>query len=212
MARSPGAQIRRRFIVELGLVLLVGAGALASSVASSRSLNAIAERAEPFAAATAAIERSILAAQGGLLRYLSELAEDTASGVDHISELERQLSRARGAAPSPEALKALDEIGKGAERFRKVLQLMPRSAGPSRDWSRVQEYSQAAIDLGKSVEERAARLAAEARAEIQRQSHGSLRAATAATVLSAAVIAAIALSALVLRGRWIRLQEQLLGL
>ncbi len=210
MAKPAAVQIRWWFSFLVVLLIVVDLAALAGSVVISRTVKVVAAEAEPLASATASIRHEILAAQRDLFRYLSEFSDDTSSALGHLSALGPHVAAARTSASS-EAGKELDAIEQAAERYRKVLELMPRTAEGSRDWSRLQEYSATAIELGNAVEEKATRLAETAQAEIRRRSVAADRVATAATWAAVGVFAVSVGAVLALRHWWKQFEDVILG-
>lgn len=210
MAKPAAVQIQWWFRVLVLLLIAVDLAALAGSVLISRSVRVVAAEAEPLASATASIRHDILAAQRDLFRYLAEFSDDTSGALSHLAALATHVKAARASA-SPEAGRELDVIEQSAERYRKVLELMPRTAEGSRDWSRLQEYSATAIELGNAVEDRATRLAEAAQAEIHRRSVAANRIATAATWVAVGVFAVSILAVLALRHWWKQFEDVILG-
>lgn len=210
MAKPAAVQIQWWFRVLVLLLIAVDLAALAGSVLISRSVRVVAAEAEPLASATASIRHDILAAQRDLFRYLAEFSDDTSAALSHMAALTEHVKAARASASS-EAGRELDVIEQSAERYRKVLELMPRTAEGSRDWSRLQEYSATAIDLGNAVEDRATRLAEAAQAEIHQRSVAADRIATAATWAAVGVFAVSILAVLALRHWWKQFEDVILG-
>jgi hypothetical protein len=210
VAKPAAVQIQWWFRVLVLLLIAVDLAALAGSVLISRSVRVVAAEAEPLASATASIRHDILAAQRDLFRYLAEFSDDTSGALSHLTALTTHVKAARASA-SPEAGRELDVIEQSAERYRKVLELMPRTAEGSRDWSRLQEYSATAIELGNAVEDRATRLAAAAQAEIHRRSVAADRIATAATWVAVGVLVVSILAVLALRHWWKQFEDVILG-
>jgi len=210
VAKPAAVQIRWWFSFLVVLLIVVDLAALAGSLGISRSVKIVAAEAEPLASATASIRHEILAAQRDLFRYLSEFSDDTSSALGHLSALGPHVEAARKAG-SAEAGKELDSIEQAAERYRKVLELMPRTAEGSRDWSRLQEYSATAIELGNAVEERATRMAESAQAEIRRRSVASARVAAAATWAAVGVFVVSVGAVLALRHWWKQFEDVILG-
>ncbi|GAB4264474.1 MAG: hypothetical protein Kow0092_16140 [Deferrisomatales bacterium] len=211
MARPAGVQIRRWFTVLVVLLILVDLAALAGGVAISRSVRVVVDRAVPLAAATAATRHEILAAQRELFRYLSEFTDDTSSALGHLDRLEEQVAAARAASSDPAVVAELDAIETSARRYRKVIELMPGTVAGSRDWSRLQEYSATAVELGFAVEHRASRLAEAAQEEIRTRSVGSARVASVFLGASVAVLFLSLLLVLRLRHWWRQFQDLILG-
>jgi hypothetical protein len=106
----------------------------------------------------------------------------------------------------------LDKIDKSTDQYRKVLELLPRSNQGSRDWTRLQEYSSAAVNLGNTVEDRASRLAQAAQEEIRRRRDDMAHVALATLWISIAALTASGLSVLALRHWWKRFEELILGM
>jgi len=209
------AAIQIRWWLTFLVLLLVGVdlAALIGSLVISRSVRVVAAEAEPLASETAAIRHEILAAQRDLFRYLSEFADDTSPALSHLSALDPHVTAARQAVGAEDsAAKELDAIRESAERYRKVLELMPRTVEGSRDWSRLQEYSATAIELGNAVEQRATLLAEAAQADIRRRSVAADRIARAAMWATVGVFAVSAVAILILRHWWQRFEDVILGM
>jgi len=213
VAKPPAIQIRWWLTFLVLLLAVVDLTALAGSFVISRSVRIVAAQAEPMAFATAAIRHEILAAQRDLFRYLSEFADDTAPALGHLTALQPYIAAARQVVGAEgDAAEELDAIQESAERYRKVLELMPRSVEGSRDWSRLQEYSSAAVELGNAVEERASRLAEAAQADIQHRSGAADRIARTAMWVTAGVFALSIVAILILRHWWQRFEDVILGM
>jgi hypothetical protein len=213
VAKPAGVQIRRWFRLLVGILILVSVAALAGGMFLLRSARAVAEQARPLASVTAAMRHEVLSVQRDLFRYLSELESDTASAMAHLDALAQRVTEAKRLAASPEIESAVDEMETGVERYRKVLDLItPQTADGSRDWSRIQEYSEAAVAQGREVEEGAMRLAEIAQTELHRRDRESARIALAAVWASAGVLGFSLLVALSLRRWWKRFEDFILGL
>ncbi len=210
MGKPAGVQIRRWFVILVCLLVCTNLAGLAISVAITRSVRTVAGHAAPLASATAAVRTEILAAQREMFRYLAEFSDDTEAARGHLDRLAEQLQQARAVAGSEEVGAALEAIGKSAERYRKVLELMPETVSGSRDWARLQEYSTRAVELGQDVEQGATRLADQAQAEIQRHNRASAQVADGASWAAGAVLVASLFTVLYLRHWWKRFQDQIL--
>ncbi len=212
MAKPAGVQIQRWFSLLVGLLVAVNVAALGGNFILSRSVGVVVERAEPLASATASIRHEILAAQRELFRYLAEFSDDTSAALGHLDALERQLAQARGIAVQDRVTSELDAIARSAERYRKVLELMPSTVEGSRDWTRLQEYSATAVDLGSAVEAGATRLAEAAQEEIHDRGRNAARIVSGAMWASAAVLTLSLITVVAFRISWRRLQDLILDL
>ncbi|MBI5014282.1 MAG: hypothetical protein HZB55_02175 [Deltaproteobacteria bacterium] len=212
MGKPAGLQIRRWFGFLVTLLLVVNGLGLAGSIVISRSVRAVVEEAEPLANSTEFIQREILAAQRTLFQYLAEFSDAPTAALGHLDAVDQRVAVMRAAHPSPAVAAELDKILEGTDRYRKVLELLPRSSQGSRDWTRLQEYSSAAVNLGTAVEERASRLAQAAQEEIRRRRDDMATVAVAALWTSIAALTASALSVVALRHWWKRFQELILGM
>ncbi len=212
MGKPAGIQIKRWFGMLVGLLLVVDLAALGGSFVISQSIRRVVAQAEPLASATAAIRAETLGAQRDLFRYLAEFVDDTTPALQHLDNVGPHVQVARAGVGTGLLANDLDEIEKSVERYRKVLELMPRTVEGSRDWSRLQEYSSTAIELGNAVEEISTRLAQAAQEEIRVRSRNANRAAAAAMWTSVGVFALSIFAILALRHWWKQFQELLLGM
>lgn len=211
MSKPVGVQIQRCFALLVGLILVVCIVAVTGSTVIFRSVRVVVDEAVPLADRTESLKHEILAAQQGLFRYLAEFSDDTSEVLRHLDRLAEVLAETDRLAASPQVREDLETIKTSAERYRKVVQLLPGTVSGSRDWSRLQEYSATAVALGTAVEEGATRLAESAQAEIQQRSGDSARIANAAMWISVAVFALSMVVILALRHWWKQFQELLLG-
>lgn len=211
MARPAGVQIRRWFVLLVGLLIAVDLAALAGSLIVSRAVRGIVDQAAPLAAGTAAIRQEILFVQRDLFRYLSEFTGDTSGALEHLEALVERVAEAKTLNTSSEVASELETIKTNALRYRKVLELMPSTVGGSRDWSRLQEYSSTAVELGDTIEQRASRLAEAAQTEIHKRSNESAKVASLAIWACAGVLTASVVTILALRHWWKRFQDLILG-
>jgi len=213
VAKPAAVQIRWWLTFLVLLLVVVDLAALGGSLVISRSVRVVAAEAEPLASETAAIRHEILAAQRDLFRYLSEFADDATPALAHLAALAPHVAAARQVVGDEgDAAQELDAIQASAERYRKVLELMPRTVEGSRDWSRLQEYSATAIELGNAVEERATRMAEAAQAEIRQRSVAADRIARLAMWVTVGVFAVSAVAILILRHWWQRFEDVILGM
>ena len=212
MGKPAGVQIYRWFAFLVGLLIAVNLVGLAGSFVISRSVRAVVEEAEPLATSTASIQSEILAAQRDLFQYLAEFSDDPSAAVNRLNALTAKVREVRKLSVPDEVSAELESIERSAEQYRKVLELLPRTVQGSRDWTRLQEYSAKAVELGKGVEERSRRLAEAAQQEIRRRSKKAASVARAATWIAVAALIASGLSVASLRHWWKRFQEVILGL
>ena len=212
MSRPAGVQIRRWFLLLVGLLLVTNAGALTASWLVGRSVRAATEEAQPLLGATVAIRAEILAAQRDLFRYLAELAPDVAPALSRLDNLGKLLERARGLHGAGGFRAELDEIARAAERYRKVLEILPRSVEGARDWNRIEEYGTMAVRLGTEVEKRADRLASLALERIRSNGAAAARLATGVWWASLGALGVGVLTVLALVRWWHRFQDTILGL
>ncbi len=212
MSRPAGVQIRRWFLLLVGLLLVTNVGALAASWLVERSVRSATEKAQPLLGATVAIRAEILAAQRDLFRYLAEFTPDVAPALSRLDNLEKLLEQARG-LPGAEGFRPeLDEIGRAADRYRKVLEILPRTVEGARDWNRIEEYGTMAVRLGTEVEKRADRLASLALARIRSNGEAAARLATWVRWASLGGLGVGLLTILALVRWWRRFQDMILGL
>jgi hypothetical protein len=170
------------------------------------------EEAEPLANSTAFIQREILAAQRVLFQYLAEFSDAPTAALGHLDAVKGRVAEMRAHPLTAAVAAELDKIDKSTDQYRKVLELLPRSNQGSRDWTRLQEYSSAAVNLGNTVEDRASRLAQAAQEEIRRRRDDMAHVALATLWISIAALTASGLSVLALRHWWKRFEELILGM
>lgn len=211
MSKPAGVQIRFWILFLGALLVLVDLTALTGSIVVTRSIRAVSERAAPVAATTAAIRLEIMAAQNELFRYLAEMADDTKRALTHLDALDRHLETTRTLDVADASREELKSIQASADRYRKVLQLLPGTVAGVRDWARLQEYSETAIRLGLEVEQRVGQLADQAQQEIQDKNRNATRVAQAAMWGSVGVLSVSVLALLALRHWWKRFEDTLLG-
>jgi hypothetical protein len=212
MGKPAGLQIRRWFGFLVSLLLVVNVLGLAGSIVISRSVRAVVEEAEPLANSTAFIQREILAAQRALFQYLAEFSDAPTAALGHLDAVKRRVAVMRANPLTPAVAAELDKIETSTDQYRKVLELLPRSNQGSRDWTRLQEYSSTAVNLGNAVEDRASRLAQAAQEEIRRRRDDMAHVALATLWTSIAALTASGLSVLALRHWWKRFEELILGM
>ncbi len=158
MGRPAGVQIRRWFFLLVGLLLVVDGMLLGTSLVMERSIREAARTARPLTDAAAAVRAEILAAQRDLFRYLAEFADSPGPALAHLERLKERLRQARSIPGAGAFADELDAIRQSADRYRKVLELLPGTVAGTRDWNRIEEYGAAAVRLGAEVEQRAERL------------------------------------------------------
>jgi len=211
MSKPAGVQIRFWILFLGALLVLVDLTALTGSIVVTRSIRAVSERAAPVAATTAAIRLEIMAAQNELFRYLAEMADDTKGALTYLDALDRHLETTRTLDVADTSREELKSIQASADRYRKVLQLLPGTVAGVRDWARLQEYSETAIRLGLEVEQMVGQLADQAQQEIQDKNRNATRVAQAAMWGSVGVLSVSVLALLALRHWWKRFEDTLLG-
>lgn len=212
MGKPAGLQIQRWFGFLVMLLLVVSGLGLAGGIVISRSVRAVVDEAEPLAQSTAFVQREILAAQRGLFQYLAEFTDTPAAALGHLDAVSKRVAEMRSGPLSPAVTAELDKIHEATDQYRKVLELLPHSTQGSRDWTRLQEYSATAVNLGNAVEERASRLAQAAQEEIRRRREGMARVAAITLWVSIGALAASAGSVVALRHWWKRFEELILGM
>jgi hypothetical protein len=196
----------------VGCLILVDLAALVNGLVVSRTLGSVLERSRPLASATHSVRQEILAAQTELFRYLAEFEDDTAAAAAHVDALARLITDARQLAMPPEAEIELEEIEKGAERMRKLLDIMPAMGEGPRDWSRLQEFRTAAGEESRTIEEHSLRLTEIAETEIRNRYQRLAQITTLSVRVFAGVLASILVVVLFLRRWWRRFQDYVLGL
>jgi hypothetical protein len=212
MSQPAGVQIRRWFAFLVGLLLVVNLLALTGGLVVSRSVRAVVEEAEPLATATAAIQREILGAKSELFQYLAQFSDSPDGALVHLDAVSKTLGQMRAISHSKETDAEVERMQQSTNQYRKVLELLPRTTQGSRDWSRIQEYSNTAVTLGKDVEGLAKGLSDTAQKEIRERSTSMARGATTALWLSVAAILASLGSLAALHHWWKRFQELILGM
>jgi len=143
---------------------------------------------------------------------LAQFSDAPTAALGHLAAIDRSVAEIRAHPRAAAVASELDKIQQSTDRYRKVLELLPRSEQGSRDWTRLQEYSSTAVSLGTAVEERASRLAQAAQEEIRRRRDDMAHVALAALWTSIAALTASGLSVVALRHWWKRFQELILGM
>jgi len=207
VAKPAGVQIKNWFSLMVGLLIAVNLAALIGSLIVSRSVGRVGSEAVPLANLTARMRFKILEAQRDMYQYLAEFSDSTKPALEHLEELSRLVDEVRLIDYSSGVAAELREIEDSAERYRKVLELMPSSNEGSRDWTRLREYSATAVEQGNEAARRAQRLAESAQAEIRDSNSASYKISTAAMLTSICVLIASCLITFALLRWWKKLQD-----
>ena len=209
--KPAGVQIKRWLVVLVAAMVTLDVIAAASLLTLQRAITRIHERYQPGLVSAGEISTLVHQAQSSLYKYLGEYLPDTGEVAAHTAALEKTIAAALTQDAGAEWRTDLEAIKASLDKYRVVVNNLPRIGGVT-NWSEVNELRSQAKDLGQAMERTAGKLKADAVAKIGLQAQVSLRLSSIAVYLFLGFFAlSIVITVLLLRW-WRHFQDMILNL
>lgn len=209
--KPAGVQIKRWLVVLVGAIVALDLIAAASLLTLQRSITRIHERYQPVLVSAGEISTLVHRAQSSLFKYLGEYLPDTVEVAAHTATLEKTIAAAMRQEAGAEWRADLEAIRANLDKYRVVVNNLPRIGGVT-DWEQVNELRSQAMDLGLSMERTAEKLKADAVAKISQQAQGSMRLSSLAVYVFLAFLGLSILITVLLLLWWKTFQDMILNL
>jgi hypothetical protein len=209
--KPAGVQIKRWLTVLVAAMVALDLIAAASLLTLQRSITRIHERYQPVLVSAGEISTLVHQAQSSLYKYLGEYLPDTQEAAALTASLERTIAAALTQEAGAEWRADLEAIRASLDKYRVVVNNLPRIGGVT-NWSEVNELRSQAMDLGLSMERAAGKLKADAVAKIGEQAQASLRLSSLAVYLFLGFFGLTILITILLFFWWKNFQDMILNL
>jgi len=209
--KPAGVQIKRWLVVLVVAMVALELIAAASLLTLQSAITRIHQRYQPGLVSAGEISTLVYRAQSSLYKYLGEYLPDTAEVTAHTATLEKTIAAALTQDADPERRAGLEAIGTSLEKYRVVVNNLPRIGGVT-NWSELNELRSQAMDLGLAMERTAGELKADAVAKINAQAQSSLRLSSIAVYLFFGFFALSTVITALLYYWWKNFQDMILNL
>ena len=209
--KPAGVQIKRWLVVLVVAMVALDVIAAASLLTLQSAITRIHERYQPGLVSAGEISTLVHQAQSSLYKYLGEYLPDTGEVAAHTATLEKTIAEALTQDAGAEWRADLEAIKSSLDKYRVVVNNLPRIGGVT-NWSEVNELRSQAMDLGLAMERTAGKLKADAVAKIGAQAQGSLRLSSVAVYLFLGFFALSIAITVLLYYWWKNFQDMILNL
>jgi hypothetical protein len=209
--KPAGMQIKRWLVVLVAAMVALDVIAAASLLTLQAAITRIHERYQPGLVSAGEISTLVHQAQSSLYKYLGEYLPDTREVAAHTATLEKTIATALTQDAGAEWRADLELIRASLEKYRVVVNNLPRIGGVT-NWAEVNELRSQAMDLGLAMERTAERLKADAVAKIGAQAQASLRLSSIAVYIFLGFFALSIAITVLLYYWWKNFQDMILNL
>jgi len=209
--KPAGVQIKRWLVVLVAAMVALDVIAAASLLTLQRSITRIHERYQPVLVSAGEISTLVHQAQSSFYKYLGEYLPDTGEVAAYTTALGKTLDAAQTQEAGAEWRADLGAIKANLDKYRVVVNNLPRIGGVT-NWGEVNELRSQAMDLGLSMERIAGKLKADAVAKISDQAQASLRLCSIVVYIFLGFFALSILITVLLFFWWKNFQDMILNL
>ena len=209
--KPTGMQIKRWLVVLVVAMVALDVIAAASLLTLQSAITRIHERYQPGLVSAGEISTLVHQAQSSLYKYLGEYLPDTREVATHTAALEKTIATALTQDAGADWRSDLESIRASLEKYRVVVNNLPRIGGVT-NWSEVNELRSQAMELGLAMERTAGKLKADAVAKISEQAQASLRLFLIAVYLFLGFFALSIVITVLLYYWWKNFQDMILNL
>jgi hypothetical protein len=209
--KPAGVQIKRWLVVLVVAMAALDLIAAASLLTLQSAITRIHERYQPGLVSAGEISTLVHQAQSSFYKYLGEYLPDTGEVAAITATLEKTIDTALTQDAGAEWRADLESIKASLDKYRVVVNNLPRIGGVT-NWSEVNELRSQAMDLGLAMERTAGKLKADAVAKIGAQAQASLRLSSIAVYLFLGFFALSMVITVLLYYWWKNFQDMILNL